>query len=106
MNLGMVLREEGDPDGARSMLEAALRKSRRNGDNRGIASSCLFLACLASDEGDWHRAAMLHGAAQAILDRTSVPWDELETRATASTASTKRVPAWAMGNCNVPTPAA
>ena len=33
VNLGWVLRAEGDPDGARSTFEAALRISRRNGDN-------------------------------------------------------------------------
>jgi tetratricopeptide (TPR) repeat protein len=32
-NLGLVLRAEGNPDGARSTVEAALRISRRNGDN-------------------------------------------------------------------------
>ncbi len=31
-NMGLVLRAEGDTDGARSMLEAALRMSRRTGD--------------------------------------------------------------------------
>jgi predicted ATPase/class 3 adenylate cyclase len=80
MDLGMVLREEGDPDGARSMLEAALRTSRRTGDNRGMAGSTLFLACLAGDRGDWRRAAVLHGAAQAVQDRTSIPWDWFDAR--------------------------
>lgn len=27
------------------------------------------LACLAADLGDWHRAAALHSAAQALLDQ-------------------------------------
>jgi tetratricopeptide (TPR) repeat protein len=80
INLGMVLREQGDVDGARSMLEAALRTSRRNGDNRGMAVSILFLACLAGDLGEWSRAAMLHGASQAVQDRTSLPWDEFDAR--------------------------
>jgi predicted ATPase/DNA-binding XRE family transcriptional regulator len=80
MNLAMVLREEGDRDGAQSMLESALRTSRRNGDNRDIAGACTFLACLAGDRGDWSQAAMLHGAAQAVQDRTKVPWDELDAR--------------------------
>jgi predicted ATPase/class 3 adenylate cyclase len=80
LNLGAVLREEGDPDGARSSLEAALRISRRNGDNRSIAEAMLFLACLAGDSGDWSRAAVLHGAAQAVQDRTGLPWDELDAR--------------------------
>ena len=44
----------------------------------GLAS--LGLACLAADTGDWHRAAVLHGAAQAFLDPTGQPWEELEAR--------------------------
>jgi predicted ATPase/DNA-binding XRE family transcriptional regulator len=68
-NLGLVLRAEGDPDGARSAFGAALRISRRNGDNSGMAYAILGLASLAGDAGDWHRAAALHGAAQAFLDR-------------------------------------
>jgi hypothetical protein len=61
-------------------MEAALRISRRNGDNRGIAEAVLLLACLAGDSGDCHRAALLHGAAQAVQDRTGVPWEELDER--------------------------
>jgi predicted ATPase/DNA-binding XRE family transcriptional regulator len=80
ISLGMVLRAEHDPDAARSTLEAALRISRRIGDNTDIAGACLFLACLAGDAGDWSRAATLHGAAHAVQDRTRVPWNELETR--------------------------
>ena len=80
VNLGWVLRAEGDLDGARSMLEAALRVSRRNGDSRGMACACLYLACLAGDAGDWDRSAALHGAAQAFLDRTGVAWGEDDAR--------------------------
>ncbi len=79
-NLGWVLRAEGDLAGARSILEAALRASRRNGDSRGMASACLHLACLAGDAGDWDQAAVLHGAAQALLDRTGVAWSEHDAR--------------------------
>ena len=73
VNLGLVLRAEGDLDGARSAFGAALRISRRNGDNSGMAYAILGLACLAGDAGDWDRAAVLHGAAQAFLDRTGSP---------------------------------
>ena len=57
VNLGWVLRQEGDPDGARSMFGAGLRTARRNGDRAGIAYAILGLACLAADRGDWHQAA-------------------------------------------------
>jgi predicted ATPase/DNA-binding XRE family transcriptional regulator len=80
-NLGLVLRAEADPDGARSAFEAALRISRRNGDNSGMAYAILGLACLAGDAGDWYRAAALHGAAQAFLDRTgNSSWQGVEAR--------------------------
>ena len=36
------------------------------------------LACLDGDVGDWRRAAVLHGAAQALLDQTGVPWDTVD----------------------------
>ena len=79
-NLGGVLRAEGDPDGARSTVEAALRIGRRNGDTWHMVSAILGLARLAGDAGDWDRAAALHGAAQALQDRTGHPWQELEAR--------------------------
>jgi predicted ATPase/class 3 adenylate cyclase len=80
LNLGDVLRAEGDLDGARSTLEAALRIARRNGDTWNMAGAILGLAYLAGDTGDWHRAATLHGTAQALHDRTGNPWQELEAR--------------------------
>ena len=40
-----------------------------------MAEAIAALAGLDGDLGDWHRAAMLHGAAQALLDQTGVPWD-------------------------------
>lgn len=32
----------------------------------------------AADARDWHGAAVLHGVAQAFLDPTGQPWEELE----------------------------
>ncbi len=78
INIGWVLRQDNDPDGARSSFQGALRMSRHNGDRVGIAYGSLGLACLAADAGDWHRAAVLHGVAQAFLDGTGQPWEELE----------------------------
>ncbi len=79
-NLGWVRREEGDLDGARSAFEASLRISRRNGERALISCASLGLACLAADRGEWGRAAMLHGVAQAFLDRSGGPWQDLEER--------------------------
>jgi predicted ATPase/class 3 adenylate cyclase len=78
--LGSVLRLEGDLGGAQSMFEAALRIIRRNGDLPGLAYTCSSMAYLAADLGDWHRAAVLHGAAQALLDRTGQEWEPSEAR--------------------------
>ena len=76
----MVLRAEHDLGSARSTLEESLRIFRRTGDKRNMACAIRGLACLDGDLGDWHRAAMLHGAAQALLDQTGAPWDTLEAR--------------------------
>jgi len=80
LGLGLVLRAEHDLDGARSTLQKALRGGRRLGRNREMAMAILGLACLAGDLGDWPRAAVLHGAAQALLDQTGVPWEAFEAR--------------------------
>jgi predicted ATPase/class 3 adenylate cyclase len=78
VNLGWILRAEHDLDGARSTLREALRVSRRIGFKRIMAEAILGLAFLDGDLGDWPRAAMLHGAAQALLDQTGAPWDPLD----------------------------
>jgi tetratricopeptide (TPR) repeat protein len=80
VNLGWVLREEGDTTNAGSMFEQALRAARRNGDRTGMGHANLGLACLAADQGDRHRAAVLHGAAQAFLDQTGEPWSQPAAR--------------------------
>jgi hypothetical protein len=80
INMGWVLRQDNDLDGTRTSFEAALRLSRRNGDRFGIGKASMGLACLAADAGNWHRAAVLHGVAQALLDRIGLPWEELEGR--------------------------
>jgi predicted ATPase/class 3 adenylate cyclase/DNA-binding XRE family transcriptional regulator len=74
VSLGMILRAGHDLRGARSTLQEALRTGRRIGDKWSMAEAMEGLACVAGDLGDWHRAATLHGAAQALLDQTGVPW--------------------------------
>jgi predicted ATPase/class 3 adenylate cyclase len=80
INMGWVLRQDHDPDGARSSFQAALRASRRTRHRFFIANASLGLACLAADDGDWDQAATLHGVAQAFLDRAGQRWQELEAR--------------------------
>jgi len=78
VNLGWVLRQEGDPRGARAIFEACLRTSRRSGERSGLAYASLGLACAAADLAGWDRAARLHGAAQTLVERTGEPWQEPE----------------------------
>jgi len=78
INMGWVLRLDNDPDGARSSFESALRSTRRTGIRSAAAYTVLGLACVAADTGDWRRAAMLHGIAQAILDSIGQAWQPLE----------------------------
>jgi predicted ATPase/class 3 adenylate cyclase len=78
VNLGWVLRQGGDPQGALARFEEGLRLSRRLGERSGLAYATLGLACVAADLGDSHRAAELHGAAQALSDRTGEPWQHPE----------------------------
>lgn len=80
LNLGIVLQAEHDLDGARSTYQESLQIGRRAGDKRNMAIAILGLACLDGDQGDWHRAAMLHGVAQALLDKTRVPWEPFDAR--------------------------
>jgi hypothetical protein len=80
VNLGWVLRAEGDTAGARDSFVAGLQVSRRNGDRSGHAYATLGLACLAADDGDWQLASRLHGAADMFLDLTGEPWQQPEAR--------------------------
>jgi non-specific serine/threonine protein kinase len=77
-NLGWVLRAEHDLGQARYAFEEAVRTSRRIGGKRYMAVAISGLASLATDLGDWHRAAVLHGAAQALLDQTGVQPEPLD----------------------------
>jgi len=74
-NLGDLLLAEHDLGGARSTYEDVVRIARRTGDKNHLASAIDGLARLATDLKDWPRAAMLHGAAQALHDTTGAPWE-------------------------------
>jgi predicted ATPase/class 3 adenylate cyclase/DNA-binding XRE family transcriptional regulator len=72
VNLGEVQRAERDFDSARCTFEEVVRIGRRIGAKAELAFAILDLAYLATDLNDWHRAATLHGVAQALLDQTGV----------------------------------
>jgi predicted ATPase/class 3 adenylate cyclase/Tfp pilus assembly protein PilF len=74
-NLGDLLLAEHDLGGARSTYEDVVRIARRTGDKNNLAYAIDGLARLATDLKDWPRAAMLHGAAQALHDTTGAPWE-------------------------------
>ena len=80
LNLGMVEHAEHDLDGARSTYENVVQTGLRTGDKRNVAGAILGLACLDGELADWHRAAMLHGVAQALLDQTGAPWEPFDAR--------------------------
>jgi predicted ATPase/class 3 adenylate cyclase/DNA-binding CsgD family transcriptional regulator len=80
LNLGWVLREEGDLEGAWFSFESGFRICRKIGEQSTIAYVSLGLACLASDLQEWRRAALLHGVAQGYLDRSGGAWEALEGR--------------------------
>jgi len=79
-NLAEVLRAEHDLDSARSGFEDVVRRSRRTGDKYALAAAILGLACLAADLGDWHRAAVLHGAEHALMDQIGARWNPFDSR--------------------------
>jgi tetratricopeptide (TPR) repeat protein len=76
VNLGWVLREEQDAEGARLKFADAVRISRRQGDSSGLAYATLGLACLAADHGDWDKASVLHGVAAAFFERAGEQCEE------------------------------
>jgi predicted ATPase len=78
INLGWVLRLEGDEAGAADVFRRALRESHRIGDRPDIPYATLGLACHASDTGEWRQAAVLHGFADAFLSSSGEPWQDPE----------------------------
>jgi predicted ATPase/class 3 adenylate cyclase len=78
INLGWVLRLEGDGAGAAAAFRRALRECHRFGNSPDIPYATLGLACHACDTGDWRRAAVLHGFADAFLGSSGEPWQDPE----------------------------
>jgi hypothetical protein len=51
---------------------------------------CLGMALLATDVGDWHRAAVLLGVADALAD-VHEPWQDMEARDRQAGIDTVRI---------------
>jgi hypothetical protein len=101
--MGLVPREARDLEGARSAFEDALRISRRNGLNIGIAGAIAGLACLAggvraTGTGQPHSTASRKPFRTGPAIRGTNP-----TRVTGETAWTKRGRTWAMSSWSGPT---
>ena len=73
-NLGWVAREEGDLREANLRFTESMRVNRRSGDGTDIAYALLGIACVAGDEAAWRTSVVLHGVAQAIMDKRDEPW--------------------------------
>ncbi len=90
LNWGWLLRKEGDRSGARAHFDEGLRQARRRGDRSGMGYQCLGMALLATDVGDWHRAAVLLGVADALAD-VHEPWQDMEARDRQAGIDTVRI---------------
>ena len=104
INLGSVLRQEGDPDGAGSMFEAGLRIARRNGDRSDLGLR------LPRPGLPGHRPRRLAAgpgcctAPRRPFSTGSANPGRNPKRATAARASASCAPAWAMSRLTGPTP--
>ena len=78
INLGWVLRQEGDEVGTADAFRRAFRESHRVGNGPDIPYATLGVACHASDTGEWRRSALLHGFADAFLASRGEPWQDPE----------------------------
>jgi hypothetical protein len=80
LNLGFAVYLGGDGPQARALVEEASRFARRNSDMHMLAYAQLGFALLATRAGDTHRAATLHGAADATFEKLGTHAEALETR--------------------------
>ncbi len=80
-NLGWVMLQEGEPDGAAACFTDALRSARLRGRVGDIPYPVLGIACCATHRGASGAAAVLHGGADALLSQSSVTWEAFEATA-------------------------
>ena len=73
-NLSMVERQLGNLETAEALGREALEVSQRTGDQFTTPFAISGLAAIATDRGDFERAATLVGAAEAIMDAQHMAW--------------------------------
>jgi hypothetical protein len=76
-NLGLVLLDN-DAKASAEKLREVLRGAKRSGELTLAAYATLGLACCATREGDFARAAVLHGGADNLLALLGSGWQRLE----------------------------
>jgi len=79
LNLGFTALLRGDLVESNNDIKGALRIAARTGAQHWIAYSLLGLAFCASFMGEDHRAAVLHGASDAIIERIGEAHEQIGT---------------------------
>jgi tetratricopeptide (TPR) repeat protein len=73
-NLSMVERQLGNLDDADALAREALEIDHRRGDHWAMPYKISGIAAVATDRGDFDRAATLVGAAEAMMERENAEW--------------------------------
>jgi tetratricopeptide (TPR) repeat protein len=73
-NLSMVERQLGNLDEADALAREALEIDWRRGDEWAMPYKVSGIAAVATDRGDFERAATLVGAAEAMMEREHADW--------------------------------
>jgi tetratricopeptide (TPR) repeat protein len=73
-NLSMVERQLGNLDAAEALAKEALEIDHRRGDEWAMPYKVSAIAAVATDRGDFERAATLVGTAEAMMEREKAEW--------------------------------
>jgi predicted ATPase/Tfp pilus assembly protein PilF len=89
-NMGLAELNRGEYDEARSLLKESLETFRELGVKNGVATSLNGLGGVAAQTGEARHAALLFGAAEALLERVGVPLPPPEKDERDRSAATAR----------------
>jgi len=73
-NLSMVERQLGNLDAAEALARESLEIDQARGDEWAMPYKVSGIAAVATDRGDFERAATLVGAAEAMMEREQAEW--------------------------------